>query len=59
LILTLGIAWPWILMRTARLRLENLFLEGPLDLASIRQDARAATATGEGYADFLGVDFGI
>jgi uncharacterized membrane protein YjgN (DUF898 family) len=59
LIFTLGVGWPWILMRTARLRLENLFLEGPLDLAAMRQDARAATATGEGYADFLGVDFGI
>ncbi len=56
---TLGLAWPWTLMRSARVRLENLFVEGPFDLGSIRQDAQAATATAEGFADFLGVDFGI
>jgi uncharacterized membrane protein YjgN (DUF898 family) len=59
LLVTLGLAWPWTLMRSARLRLENLFVEGPFDPSLIRQDSQAATATAEGFADFLGVDFGI
>ena len=42
-----------------RVWLESIQLDGALELAKVRQDPQAATATGEGYADFLGVDFGF
>lgn len=59
LIFTLGLAWPWTFIRKTRLMLDCIQLDGPVDFASIEQDSRAATATAEGFADFLGVDFGI
>jgi uncharacterized membrane protein YjgN (DUF898 family) len=61
LVLTLGLAWPWAQVRSARFTARNLTLVGPLDLESIQQDARAASATGEGLAGLLdagGLDLG-
>jgi uncharacterized membrane protein YjgN (DUF898 family) len=61
LILTLGLGWPWAQVRSARFAARNLSLVGPLDLESIQQDARAASATGEGLAGLLdagGLDLG-
>ena len=39
--------------------LRYLALEGALDLSRVRQDAQAATATGEGLAGFFDVDLGV
>jgi uncharacterized membrane protein YjgN (DUF898 family) len=59
LVLTLGLAWPWTIVRGLRFTFRYLALEGGLDLGDIRQDRRAATATGEGLAGLLDADFGV
>jgi uncharacterized membrane protein YjgN (DUF898 family) len=59
LLLTLGLAWPWTVVRRLHFNFRYLTLEGPLDVADIRQDARAASATGEGLAGLLDADFGV
>jgi uncharacterized membrane protein YjgN (DUF898 family) len=53
LVVTLGLALPWVIVRTTRFNFEYLALAGPLDLASIAQEAQTASATGEGLAGFL------
>ncbi len=58
-LVTLGLAWPWVRCWRMRVWLESIQLDGALDLERIRQDPQAATATGEGFADFLGLDFGF
>jgi uncharacterized membrane protein YjgN (DUF898 family) len=55
LIVTLGLGWPWAQVRSARFLARNLSLVGALDLDTIQQDARAASATGEGLAGLLDV----
>jgi uncharacterized membrane protein YjgN (DUF898 family) len=59
IVLSLGLAWPWTVARGVRFYFRYLTLEGPLDLGDVRQDARAATATGEGLAGLLDADFGV
>jgi uncharacterized membrane protein YjgN (DUF898 family) len=59
LLLTLGLAWPWTVVRGLRFTFRYTTLQGPLDVADIRQDARAASATGEGLAGLLDADFGV
>jgi uncharacterized membrane protein YjgN (DUF898 family) len=59
LLLTLGIAWPWVLVRNARFMLTYLTLEGPLELATIAQEAQLTEATGEGLTDLLNMDAGL
>ncbi len=59
LVVTLGLGWPWVMVRNVRFAFTYLTLRGPLDLAGIQQEAQAATATGEGLAGFLDVDFAI
>lgn len=56
LLITLGFAWPWVTLRKIRYRLDNLRLDGPLDLARIEQQAQDAPATGETVASFLDLD---
>jgi uncharacterized membrane protein YjgN (DUF898 family) len=56
---TLGLAWPWSVARSVRVYFQTTTLEGPLDVADVRQDARAASATGEGLAGLLDADFGV
>lgn len=60
LLLTLGLGWSWIVVRDVRFAFRYLTLEGPLDPATIEQDARPASAIGEGLAGFFdtGFDFG-
>ena len=53
LVVTLGFAQPWVLVRTVRFMFERVSLHGSLDLAAIEQEAREAGATGEGIADLL------
>lgn len=59
LIFTVGLAWPWVKIRGARYILDHLYVVGPLDLEGIQQSAQASTATGEGLAGFLNVDFNL
>jgi uncharacterized membrane protein YjgN (DUF898 family) len=59
LVLTLGLAWPWVRVRNVRFALRYLALEGPLDLERVQQEARAASATGEGLAGFLDTSFDL
>lgn len=59
LVASLGLFWPWLTVRNVRFTLRYLGLEGPLDFSRVRQEARAATATGEGLAGFFDVDLGV
>jgi uncharacterized membrane protein YjgN (DUF898 family) len=59
LIFTLGLAWPWVMVRKIRFTLTYLTLEGLLDPATIRQDARNASATGEVLAGFMDAGFDL
>ena len=58
-VLTLGLAWSWITVRNARYYVDHLALAGALDVASVMQEAQPATATGEGLAGFLELDFDL
>lgn len=53
---TLGLASPWVKTRIRRYDLEHLFLEGPLDLEEVFQEAQVAGASGEELAGFLDLD---
>jgi uncharacterized membrane protein YjgN (DUF898 family) len=59
LILTLGLAWPWVTVRSARFAFRYLTLAGPLELDTIQQEAQAAGATGEELSGFLDVGFDL
>jgi uncharacterized membrane protein YjgN (DUF898 family) len=59
LVLTLGLAWPWVTVRNARVALRYLTLEGPLDLETIQQEAQLPSATGEALAGFLDAGFDL
>jgi uncharacterized membrane protein YjgN (DUF898 family) len=59
LVCTLGLAWPWTVVRGLRFTFQYTRLQGTFDVAGIRQDARAASATGEGLAGLLDADFGV
>ncbi len=59
LLFTLGLAWPWVMVRKIRFALTYLTLEGLLDPATIRQDARNASATGEVLAGFMDAGFDL
>jgi uncharacterized membrane protein YjgN (DUF898 family) len=59
IVLTLGVLWPWTVVRTLRFNLRHTALQGPLELEGIHQDARAASAMGEGLAGLLDADFGV
>ncbi len=56
-IATLGFALPWTTVRTFRYWYDHIALEGALDLAAIAQEAQSASATAEGLAGFLDLDF--
>jgi uncharacterized membrane protein YjgN (DUF898 family) len=55
---SLGLAWPWVVVRKWRYRLDNLRLEGPLNLEAIVQRPVAASAVGDSLAGLIDVDFG-
>jgi uncharacterized membrane protein YjgN (DUF898 family) len=59
LVLTLGLALPWVTVRSARFAFRYLTLAGPLDLETIQQEAQEATAMGEGLSGFLDVGFDL
>jgi uncharacterized membrane protein YjgN (DUF898 family) len=59
IVLTLGLAWPWTVVRSQHFYFRYVTLEGPLDVSDVQQDARPASATGEGLAGLLDADFGV
>ena len=60
LIVTFGLASPWVKCRNVRFAFRYLTLEGPLDMAGIQQEAQVAVAaTGEGLSSFLDMDFDL
>jgi uncharacterized membrane protein YjgN (DUF898 family) len=56
IIASLGLALPWATVRTRLYEMENLALQGPVDIEHITQQAQAATPTGEELSGFLDVD---
>jgi uncharacterized membrane protein YjgN (DUF898 family) len=61
ILLTLGLATPWAVVRLMRYRLESIALEtrGPLDTIVAAAAPGTATATGEEISGFFDVDFGL
>jgi uncharacterized membrane protein YjgN (DUF898 family) len=57
LLLTLGLGWSWVVVRRVQFAFRYVTLEGPLDMATIQQDAQAASTTGEGLAGLLDTEF--
>jgi uncharacterized membrane protein YjgN (DUF898 family) len=57
LIVTLGLAWPWIAVRNVHFAFKYVTLQGPLDLENIKQEAQAASATGEALSGFMDAGF--
>lgn len=57
LFVTLGLALPWVRARNIRFLCGTLAAEGLLEMDAVRQEAQAASPTGEAIADFLGLDF--
>jgi uncharacterized membrane protein YjgN (DUF898 family) len=55
LIITLGIAMPFIQQRTVRYAIDRLALEGAIDVDRIRQSQAAIPSRGEGLADAFDV----
>ena len=55
MIFTLGLAYAYVLVRTARFACDNLEVVGEQDFARIAQSAAAAPATGEGLAEVFDV----
>lgn len=58
-VVTLGIAIPWTMVRSAKFYFSNIHLEGPLDVSAVVQEAQKAGTTGETIADALDIDFGL
>jgi uncharacterized membrane protein YjgN (DUF898 family) len=59
IIVTLGIAMPWATVRSLRFMFRFLSLDGAPDFGAVRQDTRAASASGEGLSGLLDADFGV
>ncbi len=57
LIVSLGMAWPWVMARTTSYYLANLALQESPNLSDIQQDPRGTSTTGEGLANFLDAGF--
>jgi uncharacterized membrane protein YjgN (DUF898 family) len=55
IVFTLGLGYPLARVRDARYQADHLFLDGLLALDAIRQQAVAATATGDALADLMDV----
>ena len=55
IVFTLGLGYPLARVREARYQANHIFLDGPVDLDIIRQQAIAASATGDALADLMDV----
>ncbi|MCP5116902.1 MAG: DUF898 family protein, partial [bacterium] len=56
---TLGLGLAWVTVRTARFWMQHIEIHGDLALAEVRQEELPASATGEGFADFFGLELGF
>ncbi|HEY3198171.1 MAG TPA: YjgN family protein [Nitrospirales bacterium] len=56
LIITLGMALPWVKVRTMKYHLEHLRIQGALNLEGITQQAMTAKDAGDQLGDLLNVD---
>ncbi|MGH7964711.1 MAG: DUF898 family protein [Candidatus Binatia bacterium] len=59
LVATLGLSWPWVVVRHAHFAFAYLTLDGPLDLADVQQEVQALPDTGAGFLSFLEMDFDL
>ncbi len=59
LVITLGLAWSWVMVRNIRFVFAYLTLEGMIDPALIRQEAQAASATGDVLAGLMDAGFDL
>jgi uncharacterized membrane protein YjgN (DUF898 family) len=59
LVFSLGLAWPWVHVRTMKMRLENLSLVGDVDPEKMAHEVSRPGVIGEGLADFFEFDFGF
>jgi uncharacterized membrane protein YjgN (DUF898 family) len=59
-VLTLGLMYPWALVRQKRYVVENLFVTGPDDAEGFVSTAASQSgAIGEEVAGFFDIDFGL
>jgi uncharacterized membrane protein YjgN (DUF898 family) len=56
---SLTFAWAWVKVRTTRFMYRHLHLDGPLDLSHIKPEEFSVSATSEGVASFLEMDFDL
>lgn len=59
LVATLGLASAVATVRNIRFWFDKVSLKGPLDMEAVLQQAQSATATAEGLAGFLDLDFDL
>jgi uncharacterized membrane protein YjgN (DUF898 family) len=59
LILTFGLAWPWVQVRNLQFLYYHLSLQGPLDFQRIQQEALDASPTGEELAGYFDAGFDL
>lgn len=59
LILTFGLAWPWVQVRNLQFLYYHLTLQGPLDFQRIEQEALDASPTGEELAGYFDAGFDL
>lgn len=59
LILTFGLAWPWVQVRNLQFLYYHLSLQGPLDFQRIEQEALDASPTGEELAGYFDAGFDL
>lgn len=59
LVLTFGVAWPWVQVRNLQFLYYYLGLQGPLDIHKIEQEALDASPTGEELAGYFDAGFDL
>ncbi|MDH5741697.1 MAG: YjgN family protein, partial [Nitrospira sp.] len=59
LMLSLGLAWPWVRTRNIRYEYKHHALEGPVELTGIVQNFKDASATGDEAAGFFDAGFDV
>jgi uncharacterized membrane protein YjgN (DUF898 family) len=55
LLFTLGLLYPYVLLRYARFVLHHLRIDGSIDYAAWQQSGGWRPSTGEGMAEFFGI----
>ena len=59
LVLTFGLAWPWIQVRNLQFLYYYLGLQGPIDIYQVEQEALDASPTGEELASYFDAGFDL